>query len=440
MKKRNHDGLPNKKNVAKKKPKKYLSSFFLAFFIVLICLALHFKYHSFLMIYQEKLTELTPHARYSGQLKLPTIYNSQILGSSNEQQDQPAVSMEINSALNNVVERYESIIKNSTKWVYTSLEANMEKVGSNFFAQNKDLKIYPNWQGCAKGYFKVADMSSCFAWLTCDDLKDIKIEKRINHGLGKEVFEADWNGVTVAYVRLRPERLHQEPIRSRVRTGIENLIRLNPSPYVTQVLGYCFEGENSIMISELAPLGDLRDFVGSQNYAELDRLGRLGVVIRLARVFAFMHKSPIGKRVNCDMTKITRALSQFLVTSDFRIVANDLDDLPLVSREDNKLANCTWGKIEDRDPIFQAPEERLHHTSIPNPFDEKADVWKLANMTYTIMYRSVSPSKKEGIDELMAPLEGFLGRCQAQNPEDRPTATEMVIELIEQYKKAANFL
>jgi len=131
-----------------------------------------------------------------------------------------------------------------------------------------------------------------------------------------------------------------------------------------------------------------------------------------------------------------------------------LDDLPLVSREDNKLANCTWGKIEDRDPIFQAPEERLHHTSIPNPFDEKADVWKLANMTYTIMYRvwvrlrisfnlffqSVSPSKKDGIDELMAPLEGFLGRCQAQNPEDRPTATEMVIELIEQYKKAANFL
>ena len=52
----------------------------------------------------------------------------------------------------------------------------------------------------------------------------------------------------------------------------------------------------------------------------------------------------------------------------------------------------------------------------------------------------MSPSKKEGIDELMAPLEKFLGRCQAQNPEDRPTATEVVIELIEQYKKAANFL
>lgn len=154
----------------------------------------------------------------------------------------------------------------------------MEKVGSNFFAQNKDLKIYPNWRGCAKGYFKVEGMNSCFAWLTCDDLKDIKIEKRINHGLGKEVFEAEWNGVTVAYVRLRPERLHQgkvknhqiyhfsksdssstvvvkfsmnlnqEPIRSRVRTGIENLIRLNPSPYVTQGPGYCPEVTDIIQL------------------------------------------------------------------------------------------------------------------------------------------------------------------------------------------------
>jgi hypothetical protein len=39
------------------------------------------------------LTELTPHARYSGQLKLPTVYNSQIVAAGNKQQDQPPVSM-----------------------------------------------------------------------------------------------------------------------------------------------------------------------------------------------------------------------------------------------------------------------------------------------------------------------------------------------------------
>ena len=41
-------------------------------------------------------------------------------------------------------------------------------------------------------------------------------------------------------------------------------LKIFNSPYVTQVLGYCFEGENSVMIAELAPYGDLKDFVTSQ--------------------------------------------------------------------------------------------------------------------------------------------------------------------------------
>ena len=63
------------------------------------------------------------------------------------------------------------------------------------------------------------------------------------------------------------------------------------------------------------------------------------------------------------MTKVTRALSQFLVTADYRIVANDLDDLPEVT--EGNLPNCTWGKIEDRDPLFQSPEERLYQPDRP---------------------------------------------------------------------------
>ena len=52
-----------------------------------------------------------------------------------------------------------------------------------------------------------------------------------------------------------------------------------------------------------------------------------------------------------------------------------------VESSEGKLANCTWGKIEDRDPYFQAPEERALLPALPDPFTEKADVWKLANMT-----------------------------------------------------------
>ena len=77
--------------------------------------------------------------------------------------------------------------------------------------------------------------------------------------------------------------------------------------------------------------------------------------------------------------------SQFLVTEDYRIVANDLDDLPEVIPDN--LPNCTWGKVEDRDPSFQSPEEKSYSPNNPSPFTDKADVWKLVNMTKFIMYK-----------------------------------------------------
>ena len=77
--------------------------------------------------------------------------------------------------------------------------------------------------------------------------------------------------------------------------------------------------------------------------------------------------------------------SQFLVTEDYRIVANDLDDLPEVIPDN--LPNCTWGKVEDRDPSFQSPEEKSYSPNDPSPFTDKADVWKLVNMTKFIMYK-----------------------------------------------------
>jgi glycoprotein-mannosyl O6-kinase len=98
-----------------------------------------------------------------------------------------------------------------------------------------------------------------------------------------------------------------------------------------------------------------------------------------------------------DPKKVTRALSQFLVTEDFRIVANDLDDLPEVNKEEGLLANCTWGKLEDRDPLFQSPEERAILPALPAPFTEKADIWKIANMTQFIMYKVINKVRKKSL-------------------------------------------
>lgn len=56
------------------------------------------------------------------------------------------------------------------------------------FQDHGGMSIYPNWLGCKKGFFKLRSMAHCHLWLTCDDIKAIQINERINHGLGKEVY------------------------------------------------------------------------------------------------------------------------------------------------------------------------------------------------------------------------------------------------------------
>ena len=75
-------------------------------------------------------------------------------------------------------------------------------------------------------------MDDCHPWLDCDGVKRVKLGERLKFGLGKEVFDADWNGHTVAYVRLRPERLHQGLSVQRTFTFLNasTLFRPNSEP------------------------------------------------------------------------------------------------------------------------------------------------------------------------------------------------------------------
>lgn len=239
MKKRNNDGKRGKtKNI------KYMS-FVLPLLFCSLTMILFGRYRLFLQDYENRLIQTQKE-----------IFKD------------PPVS----ELYANVISKYGNLIKNSTRWVYTSLESyRQQQFQEDLLVGEQDsITIYPNWHGCQKGFFKLDKMSECKEWLDCDDIKRIKIGRRLKFGLGKEVFDGVWNNHKVAYVRLRPERLHQGPIRDRVRTGIQHLIQLQPSPYVTKVLGFCFEGHNSIMISELAPFGDLKDFINTRHYSGKD--------------------------------------------------------------------------------------------------------------------------------------------------------------------------
>ena len=88
----------------------------------------------------------------------------------------------------------------------------------------------------------------------------------------------------------------------------------------------------------------------------------------------------------------------------------------------------------------KSPEERLYQPDRALPFTEKADVWKMVNMTRFIMYKYANGAKEQAIDELLEPLAKFMAKCQSIDPAERPDSVVLVQKLIDRYRKAANFL
>ena len=63
----------------------------------------------------------------------------------------------------NVISKYGNLIKNSTRWVYTSLESYRQQQFQEdlLVGEHDSITIYPNWHGCQKGFFKLDKMGEC---------------------------------------------------------------------------------------------------------------------------------------------------------------------------------------------------------------------------------------------------------------------------------------
>ena len=123
-------------------------------------------------------------------------------------------------------------------------------------------------------------------------------------------------------------------------------------------------------------------------------------------------------RINCDMNAAHRALSQFLVTDDFKVVLNDLDDVPLA----NGKNRCEWGlsnviekinmkngnsttfdseevKVEENDLTenFLAPEQLMTDQQFFNFYQtstrydtEKIDIWKIPDLIIFMLSKNIA--------------------------------------------------
>merc|ERR1712226_1497888 len=228
---------------------------------------------------------------------------------------------------------------------------------------------------------------------------------------------------------------------------------LQPHPRVTQLLGYCIAGNITVMITELGTWGDLRQFLLTNTFKEFTMAQRTDIALQVTDAIGYIHDSPGGSRINCDMNTVGQALAQFIVLEDFRVVLNDVDDLPPGDSKLNLKSQCVIGRHNvnsSADHSFEAPERRWpwpdkYPKEIdPEEFeaklrpmgnngedytgeiefkspqvDEKSDIWKLPDLIEKIL---ISGIPSEGIQAkrvkaMLSHLKPIMRECKVKQPE-----------------------
>jgi len=288
--------------------------------------------------------------------------------------------------------------------------------------ENLDSNCSEPWEcnrPCPIGYFRLDGMETCHRWLECSDWSDLSQNRTyLTQGSMKRVFKTTWRGIPVILARVK---------RFKYYSFINNLKSLQPSIFVTQLVGYCENPAWPEVVLEYHPRGRLGNLPAvlemTPKLATPHLLMRL--LVDYAAVLSVLHhREPEGARVLCDTWSLQKISHQFLLTRDFRLLLNDVDDVSLVIPSKGRLARCNSGfytRPELLDPDFLAPEEYSQ-----GYFDQSVDIYKAPAVAQWIL----ESAGREG-QILLQQLEPIHKQCKSVMPMDRPTAEELLLE----YKK-----
>ena len=128
----------------------------------------------------------------------------------------------------------------------------------------------------------------------------------------------------------------------------------------------------------------------------------------------------------CDGGTLHKLLSQYLITDDFHMVVNDVDSLKEVTDDGGchtrpNVSRPLQREIERQG--WQNKSEPLKFKLRP-AYDEKIDIWKLP----WIVERLLGGVK--GSSFVKSQLREIMERCHAIEPQQRPTAKEVLQELL----------
>lgn len=262
----------------------------------------------------------------------------------------------------------------------------------------------------------MATMKNCTPWLQCAQIEaEVHRLKLIGQGAVKKVFLSEWRGQKVALSTLTTPEYTEDFLH-----GVSMLRALQGSK-VVQLVGFCLE--DPTLVTEYHPLGSLlslEEVLSQERYLRHNTWQiRLRLAAEYVSILHFLHTGPAGVRVMCDSNTLEKTLSQFLLTSDLRLVVNDLDALPEVDRQRGALVKCGHRELSGD---FVAPEQRWPFERRPfqeelmHGYDERTDVWKIPDVTRFLLGRV------SGADLVHFHLFQIHEACKSRHPELRPSA------------------
>ncbi|TKS84035.1 Protein O-mannose kinase [Collichthys lucidus] len=276
--------------------------------------------------------------------------------------------------------------------------------------------------GCMPQHFKMTTMKNCTPWLQCSQIHaEVRKLKLIGQGAVKKVYLAEWRGQKVALSKLSSLEYQDDFLH-----GIFMLEALQ-GPQVVQLVGFCLE--DNTLVTEHHPHGSLLNldsvFAQEQHQQHNTWQIRLRLATDYVSILYYLHNSAAGRRVMCDSNSLEKTLSQFLLTSDFHLVVNDVDALPEVDRSRGLLVKCGHRELTGD---FVAPEQLWPFRNIGKPFsdnlmpeyDERTDIWKIPDVTWFLMGRV------PGGDLVHFHLFQIHEECKKEDPMLRPSALDVL--------------
>lgn len=197
----------------------------------------------------------------------------------------------------------------------------------------------------------------------------------------KRIYTANLQGNSVVIARVKRFKFNQY---------LDSMVELQQTGIVAQLVGMCEEPAWPEVVLQYHSLGSLLSV--AQMPSDLDLRWR--VVMSYLDVVEKLHNEvPRSPRVLCDASRTEITLSQFLLTDDFRVVLNDVDELIAASTDGKVRCNCNIirGGSEFSDGgegmgCLVPPEQKKCGTNVF--YTEKIDIWKIPDITAAILGES----------------------------------------------------